>query len=231
MNAVANRVSREWKRIVHQVRRTLAPKTATARRKRWELEDQPFELKFHQGENYRWDDSRFFGQWDELFGSFLGFRRDQFSRQQTILDVGCGSRPVFDWFDEGCQKFFLDPLLAHYCEIEQMRAYWQEKPAATLLSQAAEQFHEPLAAACDFVNCWNVLDHTYDWRQILDNIRRYAKPGGDVLIGTDFESHGLGHPGIEDPAYFFAQVEEHFETIARLNDYVHREVALHLRKR
>lgn len=202
------------------------PETPAQRHAEWVSTHQPFELRFHQKKNYRWDEQAFQGQWDELFGRFLGLTPQTYQAGQTLLDVGCGSRPVLDWFQDGPRKCFLDPLLSQYREIEQMRGFWSGKPEENLLSLPAEQLAPELAGQCDFVNCWNVLDHTYDWRQILDNIRDYAKPGAFVCLGTDFESHGIGHPGIDDKPYFENFIETHFRVRARRSNYVHREVAL-----
>jgi hypothetical protein len=220
------KVGREFHRLIKK----LKPKARTSEEKYLEWSDthQPFELRFHQGENYRWNDATFFGQWEEVFGRFLELKPDQFGQGKVLLDVGCGSRPVLDWFRSPCEKHFLDPLLAQYTQIEKMRPYWDRKPAATLHSQPAEKACEALLGKCDFVNCWNVLDHTYDWRLILNNLRDYAKPGAIVCLGTDFQSHGDGHPGIEDRKYFDDFIAAHFSVAKTATNYVHREVALKL---
>lgn len=223
------KVGREFHRFVKRL--TPKARTPEAKLREWTTTHQPFELRFHQGQNYRWNDSTFFGQWDEVFGRFMELSRLQFAAGQILLDVGCGSRPVLDWFTSPCEKHFLDPLLADYRQIEQMRGHWQGKPAATLHSQPAEHPCRLLLGKCDFVNCWNVLDHTYDWRQILDNLRDYAKPGALVCLGTDFQSHGDGHPGIEDRRYFDDFVARHFEVMKTATNYVHRELALKLIRR
>ncbi len=205
--------------------------TPEQRKNEWDSVHQPFELRFHQKHNYRWDERAFRGQWDEIFGRFLGYTQQHFSAGQTLIDVGCGSRPVLDWFTGAPRKIFLDPLLDQYRQIDKMHEYWSAKRPDTLFSQPAEKMVPTLAGQCDFVNCWNVLDHTYDWRLILNNIRDYAKPGARVCLGTDFASHGEGHPGIEDQDYFFRFVNEHFEIVAERRHYVHREIALHLRRK
>lgn len=223
------KVGREFHRLIKRL--TPKARTPEAKYREWTRTHQPFELRFHQGENYRWKDSTFYGQWDEVFGRFMGLTRDCFTADQVLLDVGCGSRPVLDWFTAPCEKHFLDPLLSEYRQIEKMRPHWQDKPEATLHSQPAEVPCVELFGKCDFVNCWNVLDHTYDWRKILDNIRDYAKPGALVCIGTDFQSHGDGHPGIEDRRYFDDFIAEHFQVVKTATNYVYREIALKLIRR
>jgi len=197
----------------------------------WQRIHQPFELRFHQGTNYRWSDETFWAQWDEVFGSFLGLSPNLFGEKAVLLDLGCGSRPVLDWFTTDCEKYFLDPLLSEYLKIESMQTHWCGKPAERLLSQPAEVSAEHLVGKCDFVNCWNVLDHTYDWREILSHVTNYVRPGGLVCIGTDFRAHGEGHPGIDDPAHFRRMIDAHFDVVDRRENYVHREVALKLIRR
>lgn len=223
------KVGREFHRFIKKL--TPKPRTPEAKQKEWQDTHQPFELRFHQKENYRWNEETFVGQWNEVFGKFLEFKREQFAKSQVMIDVGCGSRPVLDWFTSPCEKHFLDPLLAQYRQIEQMKKYWQGKPEATLHSQPAEQPSKELFGRCDFVNCWNVLDHTYDWRAILDNLRDYAKPGAVVCLGTDFQSHGDGHPGIEDRQYFDDFIARNFRVAKTETNYVHREIALKLIRR
>ena len=218
-------------KISRRVTRFLqGPQTLEQRRAEWNAVHQPFELRFHQRRNYRWDESVFSWQWNEVYGLLMGLKPDHFGPQHTLLDVGCGSRPCLDWFNAG-QKCFLDPLLDQYVQIGAMTKYWTDKPANCLFSKPAEHFVESLEGRCDFVNCWNVLDHTYDWRAILENIRRYCKPGALVCIGTDFESGGEGHPGIDDQSYFWHFIKSHFTVATQRDDFVYREVALKLIKR
>ncbi len=206
-----------------------APDAPADRHAEWKQVHQRYELDFHRGENFRWDDAAFMGQWDEVFGSFCGLRKDQFAAQDVIVDLGCGSRPAFDWFDAGCQKVHVDPLLDRYREIPQVARFWRH--ARGLLPWPAERFVPVLEGRCAFVNCWNVLDHTYDWRRILLNLWRYAREGGLVCLSTDLEPHGPGHPGIEDPCFFWEFLESHFEIEERREHYIHREVALRMRRR
>jgi hypothetical protein len=215
------RLSRKFTRLIR------GPQTLDQKHAEWRSVHQPFELRFHQQRNYRWDESVFSWQWNEVYGQLMGLKPDHFRQSQTLLDIGCGSRPCLDWFHSG-RKCFVDPLLGDYCRIEAMSGYWRDKPKECLYSLPAEEFIAPLEGECDFVNCWNVLDHTYDWRAILENIRCYTKSGSLVCLGTDFEEGGEGHPGIDDPGYFWHFINSHFEIAAERRDFVYREVALKL---
>jgi len=231
-------VNRHLSRLVQSVRKRLRRITPgkdgfaiDEREKEWRRRHQPFELEFHQRDNFRWDDAQFMAQWEELFGRFCGFDVGQFNSSGAILDLGCGSRPAFDWFDDACEKYHLDPLLDRYIQIPQVAQYWSAKPAESRLAAPAERFIEALDERCSFVNCWNVLDHTYDWRSILLNLWRYSADRGYVLLGTDIVSHGDGHPGIDDPAFLWDFIQTHFEIVKRQENYVGREYALLMRKR
>jgi hypothetical protein len=228
MASILAKLSKEWNRTLSRLRR--GPRTPAEKRAEWESRHQPFELNFHRGENYRWDDAAFSDQWNEIFGGLMGLTPRAFCRGEVLLDLGCGSRPVLDWFTGNCERHFLDPLLDRFRDIPQMKAFWAGKSPATLHAQPAEELARNLAGKCDFVNCWNVLDHTYDWRAILSNIAEYARPGGLVCLGTDFQGHGDGHPGIDDRAGFDAFIDQHFQVRASRANFVHRELALQLVK-
>ena len=61
------------------------------RRVEWREQHQPFELKYHQQSNMRWDDEQFFSQWDLLFGDFMQFSKSQFISEDVLLDDIAGS--------------------------------------------------------------------------------------------------------------------------------------------
>jgi hypothetical protein len=162
----------------------------------WEKEHQPFELKWHQGNNYRWNNS-FVVEWEQKFNEFMELSKDEFTDNDILLDIGCGSRPCLDYFNSG-KKYHLDPLLKDYLKIEQVQKYWTDKTEDELLMQPAEELVKHLVGKCDFIVCCNVLDHTYDWESIINNIIKYSKKGTKVFFFTDLDGHGPGHPGIDD---------------------------------
>lgn len=221
-----------WKignRLGAILRRRAAPPDIDRRKKEWSSIHQQFELRYHGRRNYRWDDASFFGQWDLVFDHFLGLTRSSFDREETMLDIGCGSRPAFDWFNNSsATKYYLDPLLRSFRSIPSMSHHWQDKPTRNLLDIPAEEYVNELKARCDFILCWNVLDHAYDWETILRNIVGYARKGALVCIGTDFMSHGIGHPGIDNKKRFYDVVNTYFEVAKEASNYVNRDVALKL---
>jgi hypothetical protein len=195
----------------------------------WETVHQPFELNYHQHPNMRWNAKIWDEQWQKVFSEFMELTPSHFTNEDTLLDLGCGSRPALDWFNGGTSHH-LDPLLNDFLKIEKMKPYWQEK--TFVYSQPAEVMINHLVGKCDYTHCWNVLDHSYDWRQIMENIVSYTKNGGLVLMGTDLHSTPHeGHPGIDSKQDFFDFIDEHFEVVKREDYYHHREVALKLVKR
>jgi len=75
-----------------------------------------------------------------------------------------------------------------------------------------EEFILPLENRADFVLCWNVLDHGYDWRVGIENIIKYLKTDGMLLLATDFERHKF-HIGIDNPSELKEMIEDNFEIL------------------
>ena len=201
----------------------------TSDKNEWQNIHQPWELKYHQGNNFRWVDASWKAQWDKIFIEFMEITPSHFTNEDVLFDVGCGSRPCLDWFKEGVVHN-LDPLLNDFLKIDAMKSHWEDK--TFLYSQPAESLVESLAGECDYVHCWNVLDHTYDWKQILENVALYSKKGGLVLLGTDLGSTShIGHPGISSKDEFFDFINEHFWITKREDSFHHREVALKLERK
>lgn len=194
--------------------------------KEWEKFHCRWQLESQKRPTYRWDDEHFNRQWSVIFGEFMGFRRNHFKSDDTLLDLGCGSRPAFDWFSDSAVKYHLDPLLAEFYKIREVKRFWEGKPDDSMLAMPAETPIKWLYDSCSFVNCWNVLDHTYDWKKIMENIAAYAKSGSYVCIGTDFKSHGIGHPGIDDCDAFRFFIEQYFRIEKEEKDLLGRELAL-----
>jgi len=180
----------------------------------WRQVHQPWELCYHRHENFRWPKRQveWDAQWESVFG-FAGLNPATFQADDVLLDVGCGSRPVLDYFKAG-QKHFVDPLLEGYLQIPAMKPYWQEHDRTCLYAIPAEERIENLAGKCDLVLCWNVLDHSFEPFKILKNMAVYAKPGATLLIGTDLhEKPHMGHPGIGSRAEFMAIIKTQFKVV------------------
>ena len=200
-------------------------------REEWQKEHQTFELNYHKQGNYRWREPLWQDQWDKIFNVFGNFTVDSFKAGQSLLDVGCGSRPALEWFNDEPTKVYCDPLMNDYVKIPQMKDYWEGKE---YYSVPAEEHLESLSGDFDFVLCWNVLDHCYDWRKVLRNVIDYAKSGGLLIVGTDLgKTPSPGHPGMGENArrLFHDMVRQDCEVLREEAPYHHRNIAVLLRKK
>ena len=196
---------------------------------RWKEIHQPYELSYHRHGNFRWRDNEWQDQWNKVLSDFMELNSDSFQLADVLVDVGCGSRPCFDWFSHG-EKHYIDPLLDSFVTIPKMAPYWSGKH--NLHAKPAEELVPSLVDRCVYTHCWNVLDHTYDWRQVIKNMILYTKSGGLCLIGTDLGTkESKGHPGIDDPSAFFRLVNDNFHVVKKTSGFVHRQVALKLIKK
>lgn len=168
--------------------------SVASKRREWDQENQPFELKYHQGANMRDNDEEWDRQWSHIFNSF-DLSRDKFPHGR-LLDVGCGSRPALLYFNSGPQ-YYADPLLADYERIDRRKPQWDAIPRERKYSVPAESKIGQLVGKCDFVMSWNALDHGYDWRAAVKNCISYLKDDGLFLLGTDCTPHKY-HIGIDD---------------------------------
>lgn len=196
----------------------------------WQTQHQPFELAFHRGYNFRWDDQQWYAQWGNVFARFARLAPETFSVDDTLIDVGCGSRPALQWFTAG-RKLYLDPLIDEYRRIPQVADYWD---GAETVCQPAEERHEALVDIASLVLCWNVLDHTYDWRAVLRNALAYARSEATIIIGTDLSAISRpGHPGMGDgaSATLLETVVESCNILRESGPCYRRDLALLLRKR
>ena len=205
-------MSDEWRqRTPQQAREYWNSKTPQEQKEEWASTHQEWELHYHKGGNYRHREKLWNEVWKNVYSGFVEFEKNQFQKENVLLDLGCGSRPALSWFTQG-EKYHLDPLLDNFVTIPAMADFWKKE--SNLLSQPAETLVESLVGKCDFVQCWNVLDHTYDWRKIVANFSQYAKPGAIALMGTDLgPTPSIGHTGIDDPQELTAMIEQDFEVI------------------
>jgi len=194
----------------------------------WAEVNQPFELKYQKCWNYR-DFDDWNKQWDSIFKNFE-LDKDYFNNQ-VLLDIGCGSRPALSYFNKTNTKHCLEPLLTDFLNIKKhnkvkfpgktgwenkannshtsVKEWFTEEPFI-LHSVPYEELVPSLVNKVDFLLCWNVLDHGYDWRQGINNMIDYLKPGGLLLLGTDYEAHKY-HLGIDNPSELQSIVKKNFK--------------------
>jgi SAM-dependent methyltransferase len=101
-------------------------------------------------------------------------------RPYRVLDVGCGVKPYFPFFE---------PYASEYVGVDVV-----ENPAADL--QGAAEGLPVADASFDLVLCIQVLEHADDPVRAVRELRRVVAPGGAVLAST----HGVQvyHPAPVD---------------------------------
>lgn len=186
-------IGRKAKRALRRIGRIRPARTADANimsvsRDEWEKDAQTGEFDFHRKDRWRQTDD-FVGQSDRLFRHF-GFEPRQFVGK-TVVDLGAGSKLRTKFF-QGSRLLVIEPLADRFlAEID-----WTDlRDAAAVHSVPAEQCVESLVGEVDLLVSVNVLDHCYDFGQIVDNIRNYLKPDG--LAFVSFDKHAVAdemHP-------------------------------------
>ena len=99
---------------------------------------------------------------------------------RTLLEIGCGPRPLF----LPCKhSIVIEPLLDKYRTYIEGRGWFNiDEP----YSQPVEQIVEPWCGKVDgMVFCRNVLDHTEDPYKALDAILCYGAVGSYLAFWTD----------------------------------------------
>jgi SAM-dependent methyltransferase len=173
-------------------------------------------LDYHLKQGIEWckDDARFNAWWGEI-AEWI----DPVTLGHPLLDIGCGPRPPF-------AGTVIEPLAKEYSRLVPP-AWWSAVtpcpvPAETLVPLFDRYFR--------MVLCWNCLDHTYDWRAILDNVVRYLAPGGRFALATDFREPSIGHPGYPR-VEFLTEIQERFEVVKTREHFKERDLCMVLKAR
>jgi len=198
------------------------------KKEQWESECQPFELDFQSNDNYRWDATGFHAAWTTHFEQWCGMCSYHYP-DRVMLDLGCGSRPAIDFFQSSV-RYYLDPLLAEFTKIPQVEDVWDLYHINHALNVPAEKYVHMLHKSCMFINCWNCLDHCYDWEQVIANVIGYARAGCMLAIATDTVPH-KGHIGIDDPAKLYKMLSKEFIVVKEENGYWGRDYAWLMQKK
>jgi SAM-dependent methyltransferase len=156
-------------------------------KEQWPWRDQPVdELQRRRHEVAKWF-LQLMGFRAETANEFAGF-------SGRILEVGSGPIGFFELI-KGCEVLAIDPL---------MRAYADNLPFSLIGTRGcttyiAESIVEQ-ATDFDFVICSNVLDHTADWIETIEQCVARLKPEGDLLLYTDSRGvPSLGHTQVFSP--------------------------------
>lgn len=160
----------------------------------WETIHQPFELAW-------WKEHVPKGHLrDEQFLPFVEEIRDWVEPEGLILDIGSGPRPFFP------PCWVIEPLADEYRKFTPPE--WWENVA--VFNMAAENF--VLEAKFNTIICWNCIDHTPNWREMLDVMVRVATPDARIALSTDFHPPFVGHPGFPRDV-FMHEITERFNVV------------------
>ena len=99
----------------------------------------------------------------------------ELTQDTMILDVGCGPTIITRLFKQG-RRYAFDPLLYNLSHAQTIA-----HDHTNLMTARGEEM--PFAASCfDVAVCRNVLDHTQHPYQVLEEMRRTAKPNAKYFI-------------------------------------------------
>jgi 2-polyprenyl-3-methyl-5-hydroxy-6-metoxy-1,4-benzoquinol methylase len=159
-----------------------------SQKENWQTDAQKFEFDFHKTNAFR-QSEEFMLETERLFSSF-DFSKEDYS-EKKILDLGAGSKLRSKFFLKA-QIIALEPLADRFIN----KIEWCDlNDAWKVYSQSAESFIEELDHSIDFIISINVLDHCYDFAEIIRNIYRYLKPGSIAFLSFDRHLEtNIGHP-------------------------------------
>lgn len=112
----------------------------------------------------------------------LKYRTDffpDFDKQEGLgLDMGCGPISVFEWSDKKC--IGIDPLWDEYNKLLRIT------PRQEHFNQDGEKlpFEDE---KFDWIFCYNVIDHTPEPNNMVDEMYRLLKPNGTVYLQVNFD--------------------------------------------
>jgi SAM-dependent methyltransferase len=111
------------------------------------------------------------------YGPIIAEVDTRLSGDIRILDVGCGPTCTARLFSKG-RKTYLDPLMYSY------ELSWPDRmPEGERIAGIGEQIPHR-TNTFDIVVSFNSLDHMFNPRDVLVEIRRVLKPGGVFLLGV-----------------------------------------------
>jgi len=179
IKAKAGRMSALIRRAVHKwVLRYSDDPVIRFKREKWEQVAQNGEFRFHLKNEWR-QSPEFMGQTKRLFGHF-GFSPDDYNGK-VVIDLGGGSRLRTKYFI-GARIFVIEPLAEKFIkEID-----WCDlRDAERVYSTPAEENIEECNNSADLVISINVLDHCYNFKEIIKNIKAYLTRDGLAFLSFD----------------------------------------------
>jgi len=144
----------------------------------WQQKAQEGEFKFHKTNKWRQSED-FMKQTKKLFDHF-GFDQDSF-QGKTIIDLGSGSKMRCKYF-KNAELICIEPLADRF--VKEIK--WCDLlDADGLYSVPAEVFVNECENKADLVISINVLDHCYNFENIVENVFKYLKKDGIAFLSFD----------------------------------------------
>lgn len=133
----------------------------------------------------------------------------------VAMDLGCGPRGVLAGFRHG-NKIFVDSLLHEYRKLGLV----QPETGAGYVTGEGERL--PFKnASVNLVLCTNALDHMQRPVQVVEDIHRVLKPGGQLFVQVFYFERLLLGPGSGHPFDFtyrdVKQLLKGFRTVKEIN--------------
>lgn len=145
----------------------------------WEFA-QKGELDFHRTNKWRKDNQKFLDSNYNLFKNKFEFDENEYSGK-NVLDVGCGSKLRAKFFKNSF-IYALEPLANKFME----EIDWCDlSDAHKVYSVPAEQLIPEIIGDMDLVFSINVIDHCYNFIDIVNNLYQYTKNDGLCLLSFD----------------------------------------------
>jgi len=144
----------------------------------WEQKAQEGEFRFHRTNKWRQSED-FMRQTRKLF-DYFGFDQESY-QGKTIIDLGSGSKMRCKYF-KNADLICIEPLADRFIKEIQ----WCDlSEASKVFSTPAELLIEECVNKADLVMSVNVLDHCYNFENIIENVYKYLKKGGMAFLSFD----------------------------------------------
>ena len=145
----------------------------------------------------------------------IGWKRDQLVKEYKrlpivgdaarfaggrLIDVGAGPRSFCEFLPVD-EIVIIEPLADEFRKFN--NGAYDLPSVKRVCPIPAEQLVGELVCSADFVWCFNVLNHSYDPLLILENMVRYLKCGGELLLRVRLgEKPSIGHSGIQAGPFY-----------------------------
>ena len=194
---------------------------STKKQKRWK---EAIEFELNEWKNRPQIFEEEFAESRQKYSDYFAVIETQIGVQETwkILDVGCNETCVSRMIRMG-EHFGIDPLANELHLQEKISDFEIKNATGENIPYSNEKF--------DLVVCINVIDHTSDPNEVIEEIKRVTKKDGYLIIAVYVYNNficlmrmlaekipglrNVGHPHTFSPKGFEKLVESDYEIISR----------------